>query len=320
MCGILGLIEYSGAPLSHLKAKVMRRATSNLLKESERRGRSAAGVFVLTDEKASLFKTNLPASKFIQTAGYSEVMKDINKKNVFKAMIGHARQKTKGHEKFNVNNHPIKANRIVGVHNGIIGNDDILFGKYDKRLFRSGEVDSEIIFRLIDLYRRDNCDLVESVKRTCSDISGSYTCAFIDTEYPSYVTIFSSNAFSNAHIYVYEEAKVIAFASEEYILNHALEDNSILDPSFVTHKIGVVKEGFRINILNGRLLKFDTSIGLDTNIGKKKLLAIGSTQKHLLSIPELNGGGCSLLGKSSHHIMTDHCDRDCLKCPYYREQ
>lgn len=272
MCGILGLIEYSGVPLSHLKAKVMRRATSNLLKESERRGRSAAGVFVLTDDKASLFKTNLPASKFIQTAGYSEVMKDINKKSVFKAMIGHARQKTKGHEKFNVNNHPIVANKIVGIHNGIISNDDSLFGKYDKRLFRKGKVDSEIIFRLIDLYRRDNCDLVESVKKTCSDIAGSYTCAFIDTEHPSYVTIFSNSSYSNAYIYVYEESKAIAFASGEFILNHALKDNSILDPAFVTYKIEVKDEGFRINILNGKIFRFD--INADKKAINKQISSI----------------------------------------------
>ena len=276
MCGILGLIEYSGSPLSHLKAKMMRKATSKLLKKSERRGGSATGVFVLTDDKASLFKTNLPASKFIQTAGYSEVVKDINKKSVFKAMIGHARQKTKGHERFNANNHPIIANRIVGVHNGIIGNDDLLFGKYDKRLFRRAEVDSEIIFGLIDLYRRDNCDLVESVKRTCSDIVGSYTCAFIDTEYPSYVTIFSNSQYNNAHIYVYEGAKAIVFASEEYILDHALEDNSILDPVFATHKIGVGKEGFRINILNGKIFRFDISAA------KKKTLAMNPMQQSLL--------------------------------------
>lgn len=261
-------------------------------------------MFVLTDEKASLFKTNLPAPEFVQTAGYSEVLKEINKKSIFKAMIGHARQKTKGHEKFNANNHPIVANRIVGVHNGIIGNDDSLFDKYSKRLFRKGEVDSEIIFRLIDLYRRDQCDLVESVKRACHDIAGSYTCAFIDTEDPSYVTIFSNSAYNNAHIYIYEESKMIVFASETYILDHALENNSVLDPAFVTHKVGVDAKGFRINIRNGKIFEFDTS--------KKKILAI---QQSLLPM-----GGCSLQDGGFHHIMTDHCDKECLTCPYYREQ
>ena len=307
MCGILGLIDYSESPLSHLEAKVVRKATSKLLKESQRRGRSATGVFVLTDEKASLFKTNLPASEFVQTAGYSKVMKDINKKSTFKAMLGHARQMTKGHEKFNANNHPIVANRIVGVHNGIIGNDDSLFDKYSKRLFRKGEVDSEIIFRLIDLYRRDQCDLIESVQRTCRDMVGSYTCAFIDTKDPSYITIFSNSAYNNAHIYIYEEPKIIAFASEEYILDQALEDNSILDPAFVTHKIGVSTEGFRIDIHNGKIFKFD--------ISKKKILAANPMQQSLLHM-----GGCSLQDGGFHHIMTDHCDGECSECPYYREQ
>lgn len=317
MCGILGLIDYSGTPLSHLEAKVVRKATSKLLKGSQRRGRSAAGIFVLTDESASLFKTNLPASEFIQTAGYSRVVKDINKKSMFKAMIGHARQMTKGHEKFNVNNHPIVANRIVGVHNGIVSNDDTLFDKYSKRMFRKGEVDSEIIFRLIDLYRRDQCDIVESVQRACHDMIGSYTCAFIDTKDPSYVTIFSNSAYNNAHIYIYEEPKMIAFASEEFILDNALKDNSILDPAFVTHKIGVGAEGFRIDIRNGKIFRF--------NISKKKPSVINQslTANALAANPMqqslLHMGGCSLQDGGFHHVMTDHCDRECLVCPYYRE-
>jgi glucosamine 6-phosphate synthetase-like amidotransferase/phosphosugar isomerase protein len=228
-----------------------------LLEESQKRGRMASGLAVLTDKKVSLFKTNLIASKFTQTSKYNTIIEGINNKNSFKAMIGHTRYKTKGSEEFNINNHPIKAGRIIGVHNGMINNDDFLFDKYKTDIHRKGQVDSEIIFRLIDLYNENGDTIVESVKKTCVDIFGSCTCAFIDTKKPSYLTIFSNNEYVNAHIFVYEPVKLMVFASEKDILLKALKNASILDPTFVTHEIGVKGNGFRINIHTGKMLEFE---------------------------------------------------------------
>jgi len=309
MCGIMGLVSYSGSAPSHLQAKMLRKATSKLLKSSEIRGRDSAGLAILTDKKVSLFKTNLMSSEFVQTSGYSNVLKSINRHDVFKAMIGHTRQKTKGHERFNVNNHPIVANDIIGVHNGCIGNDDSLFDKYVSDIDRAGEVDSEIIFRLIDYHRRKGSTIIQSVQNTCSDITGAYTCAFIDSTGSDYLTIFSNSSYTNACIYIYEPLRTIAFASSEYILNSALRDNTALDPVFATHKIDVGEEGYRINIRTGRIFKF----GLDQ---KKAIVAVNAMQQSLLDIQE--GGGCSLEDIGYHHPMLDHCDKQCERCPYYR--
>lgn len=263
MCGILGLMHYSGSAPGHIQAKSFRKAITDLLKGSQIRGSDASGLAVLTDENLSLFKTNLGANDFVKTANYSELLKGINRKDVFRAAIGHTRSMTKGDEQYNINNHPIIANRIVGVHNGVISNDDALFSRYGTDLKRSGEVDSEIIFRLIDYHRRNGKTLVESVQETCSVMSGSFTCAFIDTEEPSYVTIFSNSTYSNAFIYVYESTKTIVFASSEYILDSALEHKAVLDPHYSSYLIEVISEGYRINLNNGKMIQFD--------IDKKKL-------------------------------------------------
>jgi len=312
MCGIMGLVSYSGSAPSHLQAKMLRKATSKLLKSSEIRGRDSAGVSILTDKKVSLFKTNLMASEFVQTAGYSNVLKSINRQDVFKAMIGHTRQKTKGHEKFNVNNHPIVANDIIGVHNGFIGNDDLLFDKYVNDIDRAGKVDSEIIFRLIDYHRRKGSTIIQSVQNTCSDITGAYTCAFIDSAGSDYVTIFSNSSYTNAYIFIYEPLKTIAFASSEDILNSALRDNTALDPVFATHKVEVGATGYRINIRTGRLFKFDLN-------QKKATTAVNAMQRSLLGIPE-DRGGCSLDEIGFQHEMLDRCDKRCGLCPYYRRK
>jgi hypothetical protein len=288
---------------------MLRKATSKLLKASEIRGRDATGVSVLTDKKMSLFKTNLMASEFVQTAEYSDILKDINRHDVFKAMIGHTRHKTKGHQRFNVNNHPIMANQIIGVHNGFIINDDPLFDKYITHIDRAGQVDSEIIFRLIDYHRSKGNSIVESVRETCNQINGSYTCAFLDAAGSDYVTIFSNSTYTNAYIYIYEALKTIAFASTEHILDMALKDNSALDPTFATHKVEVGSTGFRINIRTGRLFEFN----LDQ---KKAMVAANVTQRPPLGIPE--GGGCSLEGIDYQHEMLNHCDKQCYLCPYYR--
>ena len=71
------------------------------------------------------------------------------------SIVGHCRQKTKGTERNNANNHPIVRDLIVGVHNGMIHNDDITFNNYKDAIKRNGEVDSEIIFALIEYFSQE---------------------------------------------------------------------------------------------------------------------------------------------------------------------
>jgi glucosamine 6-phosphate synthetase-like amidotransferase/phosphosugar isomerase protein len=301
MCGILGLIHYDKLAPTYMKAKMFRKATTDLLKASQIRGSDATGALMVTDKKASLFKTNLPANKFVGTPGYSKVLKDLNRSNSFRAMIGHVRHKTKGHQKFNINNHPIKANRIVGVHNGIIANDDSLFDKYAADLHRAGRVDSEIIFRLIDLHRKENKTLIDSVKLTCEEMIGSYACAFIDLHNLGYVTLFSNGG--NIHISIYKDLKAIAFASTASILSNALKNNSILDPAHVTQRLSIFDEGVRINTHTGKVLKFE--------LGKKKLPST------IPILPPRIRGICSL---DSVGYATDGCNRLCDNCPHYLKE
>jgi len=297
MCGILGLVHYDKLAPTYIKAKMFRKATTDLLKASQIRGSNATGALLITDDKASLFKTNLPANKFIGTSGYSKVLKNLNRSKHFRVMIGHARQKTKGHQRFNINNHPITANRIVGVHNGVIINDDDLFDKYVADLDRKGKVDSEIIFRLIDLHRRNKETLSDSVKKTCDEIVGSYACAFVDLENMGYVTLFSNGG--NIHISIYKDLKLIAFASTESILNTALKGNSVLDPAHATHHMSVYSEGVRIDTQTGKIFRFE--------LRKKKPTTI-------LSLPAPLTGGCNL---DAIGYCADGCDHLCIDCPYH---
>jgi glucosamine 6-phosphate synthetase-like amidotransferase/phosphosugar isomerase protein len=66
-------------------------------------------------------------------------------------LLVHVRDYTKGHPTIEANNHPIRHGAVVGIHNGIIVNDEDVFAEF---AFRRAEpemtVDSEAIFALLE--------------------------------------------------------------------------------------------------------------------------------------------------------------------------
>jgi asparagine synthetase B (glutamine-hydrolysing) len=69
----------------------------------------------------------------------------------------HTRYATKGEPSNNNNNHPIMTNKVIGVHNGVITNDDDLFEELGVK--RIAEVDSEAIFQLLSVSKDRLIDL-----------------------------------------------------------------------------------------------------------------------------------------------------------------
>ena len=65
----------------------------------------------------------------------------------------HVRDFTKGHPSLSANNHPIRHGAVVGVHNGVIDNDDEVLARHGIGRAEPGmTVDSEAIFALVDRY------------------------------------------------------------------------------------------------------------------------------------------------------------------------
>jgi glucosamine 6-phosphate synthetase-like amidotransferase/phosphosugar isomerase protein len=66
-------------------------------------------------------------------------------------LLVHVRDYTKGHPRFEANNHPIRHGAVVGVHNGVIANDEEVFAAYGfERAEPEMTVDSEAIFALME--------------------------------------------------------------------------------------------------------------------------------------------------------------------------
>jgi glucosamine 6-phosphate synthetase-like amidotransferase/phosphosugar isomerase protein len=90
----------------------------------------------------------------------------------------HVRDYTKGHPSIEANNHPIRHGAVVGVHNGIIVNDDELFDSHGiERAHPEMTVDSEIIFALAQRSRGRTPEALEQ-------LYGSMATAWIDEQRP----------------------------------------------------------------------------------------------------------------------------------------
>jgi len=169
MCGLAGVIF----------GKKRRRAEerdylawlfTRLLVLSESRGPHATGVAWLNrDGEHRLFKRPVPAGQFVTDKAFQEVLAGMDNRATL--LVGHTRWRTRGDERINRNNHPIRAGDVIGTHNGTIYNADHPFRRLRLRHF--AEVNSESLsvfpsgsnFRLADRAFRDETPDLEHFKR-----------------------------------------------------------------------------------------------------------------------------------------------------------
>ena len=85
-------------------------------------------------------KQRTPASKLLERIAVPDTATEV---------LVHVRDYTKGHPSIAANNHPVRHGPVVGIHNGIIVNDDELLAEFDcARAEPRMTVDSEAIFAL----------------------------------------------------------------------------------------------------------------------------------------------------------------------------
>ncbi|MEW5867705.1 MAG: hypothetical protein AB1894_00390 [Chloroflexota bacterium] len=182
MCGIAAILLHPQERPSADWQAIREILTRNLI-FNEERGRAASGLAVVqTDGQVSLLKTPVPASEFVESALYLDLLEEIGPQTTL--LLGHTRLPTKGDPAWNANNHPIQAGPVFGVHNGQIANDDDLFARFD--LPRSAQVDSEIIFRLIEPANPAtlNGNYLETIRPRLQLLQGQFTFLACDCRRP----------------------------------------------------------------------------------------------------------------------------------------
>jgi glucosamine 6-phosphate synthetase-like amidotransferase/phosphosugar isomerase protein len=86
-----------------------------------------------------------------QRTGASELLDALEISPGARQVLVHVRDYTKGHPSIADNNHPVRHGSVVGIHNGIIANDEEIFAEHGfERAEPEMTVDSEAIFALVD--------------------------------------------------------------------------------------------------------------------------------------------------------------------------
>jgi len=160
MCGISG---YSLSPGSSVERTL---AAQALLAGIAERGADAVGYAYRRPGEGfyTVVKQRTPASRLLEQI---KVPADAHQ-----ALI-HVRDYTKGHPSINANNHPVRHGPVVGIHNGIIVNDDEILGCFEcSRAEPRMTVDSEAIFALAAHSRSD--------ARAFEELRGAMATAWFD--------------------------------------------------------------------------------------------------------------------------------------------
>jgi amidophosphoribosyltransferase len=125
MCGQVGILfgrKRRGAAEQDYLCTVFLR----LLVAAEVRGPHASGlVWLKTDGTHRIVKQPLPASELVYREDFQDALCEVD--NQTTVLMGHTRWRTRGDERNNANNHPLRAGRIIGTHNGTLYNADVLF-------------------------------------------------------------------------------------------------------------------------------------------------------------------------------------------------
>lgn len=223
MCGLVGIHLFPSVRKAADLQEIQRLFTRALL-SNEERGRAATGVTVIQkDGQYKIFKQPVPASDFVQTALYKRALALIGAETV--CLLGHTRMPTKGTRWNNANNHPLRGKYTLGIHNGRIHNDEALFAQM--QIERHSEVDSEIVFRLLDQVEpsADNRYLAQ-VRERIGLLDGQVASLYVDLRHPTRLVAIRRNNLLNLH---YEPSLKALFFSSRYIFLRKAFGRSVIE-------------------------------------------------------------------------------------------
>src|ERR1044071_7789839 len=164
MCGIAGYSVHSGSSLDRTLA------AQALLAAIAERGADAVGYAYRAPDVAyaTVVKQRTPASQLLERVS---VPGEANQ------LLVHVRDYTKGHPSIAANNHPVRHGSVVGIHNGLIVNDDEILARFPCARAEEGmTVDTEAIFAVAEHSGGD--------PRALEELRGAMATAWLDERQP----------------------------------------------------------------------------------------------------------------------------------------
>jgi glucosamine--fructose-6-phosphate aminotransferase (isomerizing) len=227
MCGIFGFIAKPGTQLGPDR---LRGYLGDLFELSEPRGQEASGLAMAVDGHIKVFKRGLAPGRMMRSRGYQEFLADnlaglpIDADARLTrpvAVMGHCRLVTNGAEIIAGNNHPVLVDNTSGIHNGIVTNDDALRRRY-QGLRRDHDIDSEVLFRLLDRHTEEAGSLEAGLGRLYGEIEGTATIAFFRTDMAA---VGLATNVGSLYMATPAESGFAFFASEAHFLSEFLARN-----------------------------------------------------------------------------------------------
>ena len=128
-------------------------------------------------------------------------------------VLGHTRLVTNGTQDTQENNQPVIAAQMVGIHNGIIVNDEDLWQRFPM-LHRQYAVDTEILLRLIRHFHEQTGSIAKAVQMAYGEIEGVANIALLLEDFDQVVLASNNGSIHLLHC----PNRAFIFASEEYAL------------------------------------------------------------------------------------------------------
>ena len=195
MCGIAGYSLRSRSTIGRTLA------AQALLAAIAERGADAVGYAYRAPEDtyATVVKQRTPASELLERVSVPDSANQL---------LVHVRDYTKGHPSISANNHPVRHGPVVGIHNGIILNDDELLAPHScARAEPRMTVDSEAIFA-IAAHSRNDAHALEHLR-------GAMATSWVDEREPGIVFLARG---SGRPLWVGEGRDSVFFASTKATL------------------------------------------------------------------------------------------------------
>jgi glucosamine 6-phosphate synthetase-like amidotransferase/phosphosugar isomerase protein len=174
-----------------------------------------------------------------QRSGASALIDRIRIAPAATQVLLHVRDYTKGHPRVEANNHPVRHGEVVGIHNGIILNDEEVFAKHGFRRDEPGmSVDSEAIFALAELTR--------SKAKALEELRGSMASAWMDERRPDelyYARGVGRPLWSGASKQgIFFASTSLALEVMEHYMGVALDRREVDDGTLVALKNGLISK------------------------------------------------------------------------------
>jgi len=199
MCGIVVGLTFGKLPeeKEKIRQKMLRYMTTELLLLTEPRGKDATGAAVLFDDGRYVgLKRGERVGDFLSVFGksleyYGGFLKVWEKHpSPARIYLGHCRAGTGGGKEYNENNHPIKIGNLIGIHNGVVHNEEEIFKNLG--CGRDGQVDSEAIFRLFDHFTNHGKEpfTMDMIQDVVDRMDSAHTVCLFNADNPYQVPVF----------------------------------------------------------------------------------------------------------------------------------